>query len=34
MARDILLFTQKRDPLNRPTAYPIKAASLPERSVR
>jgi penicillin-binding protein 2 len=34
MARDILLFTQKRDPLNMPTAYPIKAASLPGRPVR
>ena len=34
MARDILLFTQKRDPLGRPTAYPIKAASLPGRAVR
>ena len=26
MARDILLFTQKRDPLKLPTAYPVKAA--------
>ena len=26
MARDILLFTQKRDPLGKPTAYPVKAA--------
>jgi penicillin-binding protein 2 len=34
MARDILLFTQKRDPLGQPTAYPIKAASLPESAVR
>ena len=34
MARDILLFTQKRDPLSMPTAYPIKAASLPGRPVR
>ena len=25
-ARDILLFTQKRDPLKLPTAYPVKAA--------
>jgi penicillin-binding protein 2 len=25
-ARDILLFTQKRDPLKMPTAYPVKAA--------
>ena len=32
--RDILLFTQKRDPLGQPTAYPIKAASLPESAVR
>ena len=28
-ARDILLFTQKRDPLSMPPAYPIKAAALP-----
>ena len=34
IARDVLLFTQKRDPLSRPTAYPIKAASLPGRPVR
>jgi len=34
MARDILLFTQKRDPLSMPTAYPIKAASLPGQVVR
>lgn len=34
MARDILLFTQKRDPLGRPAAYPIKAASLPGSVVR
>jgi penicillin-binding protein 2 len=34
MTRDILLFTQKRDPLSRPTAYPIKAAALPGRLVR
>jgi penicillin-binding protein 2 len=27
MARDILLFTQKRDPLGRPVAYPLKAAA-------
>lgn len=27
-ARDILLFTQKRDPLSMPPAYPIKAAAL------
>jgi penicillin-binding protein 2 len=32
-ARDILLFTQKRDPLKLPTAYPVKAAMAthPER---
>ncbi|MGZ5920231.1 MAG: penicillin-binding protein 2 [Rhizomicrobium sp.] len=34
MARDILLFTQKRDPVGRPAAYPIKAASLPGSVVR
>ena len=34
MARDILLFTQKRDPLGQPTAYPIKAAALPGSTVR
>ncbi len=34
MARDILLFTQKRDPLGQPSAYPIKAASLPGNTVR
>ncbi len=34
MARDILLFTQKRDPLGMPAAYPIKAASLPGGTVR
>jgi penicillin-binding protein 2 len=34
IARDVLLFTQKRDPLSRPAAYPIKAASLPARPVR
>jgi penicillin-binding protein 2 len=34
MARDVLLFTQKRDPVGRPTAYPIKAASLPGSAVR
>jgi len=28
MARDILLFTQKRDPIGLPTAYPIASASL------
>jgi penicillin-binding protein 2 len=27
-ARDILLFTQKRDPLKMPTAYPVKAAEI------
>ncbi len=27
MARDILLFTQKRDPLSLPVAYPLKAAA-------
>jgi hypothetical protein len=25
-ARDILLFAQKRDPVNLPTAYPVAAA--------
>ncbi|MES2293362.1 MAG: penicillin-binding protein 2 [Pseudomonadota bacterium] len=34
MARDVLLFTQKRDPVGRPAAYPIKAASLPGSVVR
>ncbi|MBN9553995.1 MAG: penicillin-binding protein 2, partial [Alphaproteobacteria bacterium] len=34
IARDVLLFTQKRDPLSRPAAYPIKAASLVGRPVR
>jgi penicillin-binding protein 2 len=34
MARDILLHTQKRDPLGMPAAYPVKAASLPGRPVR
>ena len=29
MARDILLFAQKRDTLGRPTAYPVKSAALP-----
>ena len=28
VARDILLFTQKRDTLGLPTAYPITAASV------
>ena len=27
MARDILLYAQKRDPLAMPTAYPVKAAA-------
>lgn len=30
MARDILLFTQQRDPVKLPTAYPVNAAMLPE----
>jgi penicillin-binding protein 2 len=34
MARDVLLYTQKRDPLGMPAAYPIKAASLPGSPVR
>ena len=34
MARDVLLFTQKRDPVGRPAAYPIKAASLPGSVIR
>ncbi len=34
LARDIMLFTQKRDPLSLPAAYPIKAASLPGPLVR
>ncbi len=29
MARDILLFAQKRDTLGRPTAYPVKSAAIP-----
>ncbi len=29
MARDILLYAQVRDPLRRPTAYPVRAASIP-----
>jgi penicillin-binding protein 2 len=32
MARDILLFAQKRDTLGRPTAYPVTAAGLPART--
>lgn len=32
MARDILLFTQKRDPVGRPTAYPITSASLRDKA--
>jgi penicillin-binding protein 2 len=28
MTRDILLYTQQRDPLRRPTAYPIRAAAV------
>jgi len=32
MARDILLYAQKRDPLKMPTAYPISAASLGEQA--
>lgn len=28
MARDVLLFTQKRDPARMPTAYPVNSASL------
>jgi penicillin-binding protein 2 len=31
MARDILLFAQKRDTIGRPTAYPVTAAVLPTR---
>jgi penicillin-binding protein 2 len=30
MARDILLYAQKRDTLGLPAAYPVKAASLPQ----
>jgi penicillin-binding protein 2 len=30
MARDILLFTQQRDPAKLPAAYPVNAASLPD----
>ena len=29
MARDILLFAQKRDTVGRPTAYPVKSAAIP-----
>ena len=32
VARDILLFTQKRDPANLPTAYPVASASLGRRA--
>jgi len=32
MARDILLYTQQRDPLRRPTAYPIRAAAAGTRA--
>ncbi|HJR57635.1 MAG TPA: penicillin-binding protein 2 [Rhizomicrobium sp.] len=32
MARDILLFAQKRDTLGRPTAYPVKSAAVPSRT--
>ena len=32
MARDILLFTQKRDPANLPTAYPVASAGLHDRA--
>lgn len=32
MARDILLFTQKRDTVGRPTAYPITSASLRDKA--
>jgi penicillin-binding protein 2 len=28
MARDILTYAQQRDPLKRPTAYPLRAANL------
>ena len=34
MARDILLFTQKRDPLSKPPAYPVKAAALTGGTLR
>lgn len=34
MARDVLLYTQKRDPLGMPAAYPIKAAALTGGPVR
>ncbi len=32
MARDILLFAQKRDTLGKPTAYPVTSAALPART--
>jgi penicillin-binding protein 2 len=32
MARDILLFAQKRDTLGKPTAYPVTSALLPSRT--
>jgi penicillin-binding protein 2 len=32
MARDILLFAQKRDTVGKPTAYPVKSAGLPGRT--
>jgi len=34
MARDILLFAQKRDTLGKPTAYPVTSAALPPASKR
>jgi penicillin-binding protein 2 len=34
MARDILLFAQKRDTLGKPTAYPVTAAALPNATRR
>ena len=32
MARDILLYTQKRDTAKLPTAYPVNAASLQNKA--
>jgi len=32
MARDILLFAQKRDTLGKPTAYPVTAAAIPAKT--
>jgi hypothetical protein len=32
MARDILLFAQKRDTLGKPTAYPVTSAAMPART--